>query len=232
MTLLTAAACASIVGARSAAAQSVEVPPARDPVILSRESEIAIARSAAPPGIGAAATVLALENGRYVVAAEGTNGVTCYVSRSWPGSIEPHCFDGEGSRTILPIHLRRTELGFAGRSKEQIDREIAEGIRTGRFPLPARPAMSWMLSGAQILYSDEGKRAGAWRPHLMIYWPHWTKEETGMAGAEDGEAFLVDESGAESVLVVLQSAFVAPDLPPEALAAVEAASRAAHTPTE
>jgi len=214
-------------GAVGATGQSAEIPPARDPVILARDVEIALARSAAPPAVGAAASVLALEDGRYGVAAEGTNGVTCYVSRSWPGSLEPHCFDAEGSRTILPIHLRRAERGFAGATKDEIDREIADGLETGGFRLPSRPVVSWMLSGAQILYNEEGKRAGSWKPHLMIYWPHWTKEEAGMTGVDFGEAFLVDEGAAESVLVVLQTSFVQPDLAPEALAAVEAASRAA-----
>ncbi|MEE2899199.1 MAG: hypothetical protein VX815_12120 [Gemmatimonadota bacterium] len=39
---------------------------------------------------------------------------------------------------------------------------IAEGLRRGEFRLPSRPVMSYMMSAAQELISDEGEAAGAW----------------------------------------------------------------------
>lgn len=45
---------------------------------------------------------------------EGTGGVSCYVSHSWPESLEPHAFDVEGSQTILPIHIWQVEQMAAG----------------------------------------------------------------------------------------------------------------------
>lgn len=198
-------------GAVGATGQSAEIPPARDPVILARDVEIALARSAAPPAVGAAASVLALEDGRYGVAAEGTNGVTCYVSRSWPGSLEPHCFDAEGSRTILRIDLREAELRERGMAEEEIEREIARGIASGELPLPERPAMSYMLSSAQVLYSDDGERVGAWKPHIMIYWPYLESADLGLAESPSLTAGMVVDPGTPRAnLLVVVPEFVDP----------------------
>lgn len=186
-----------------------------EPVRLPLAEEVALARSAAPASVSAAATVLVLEDGatRWVVAEEGSNGATCYVSRTWPGSLEPHCFDPEGSKTILPIHLRTLELGHAGASEEEIDREIEAGVGSGRFRYPTRPAMSYMLSSAQQLVSDEGQAAGAWKPHLMIYWPGLTKADLGAAGEGPLVAdsmILVDEGTDEACLIIVYPEFVEP----------------------
>jgi hypothetical protein len=188
-----------------------------DPIRLPLAEEIALARSAAPAAVSAEATVLVLEEGaeRWVMAEEGASGATCYVSRTWPGSLEPHCFDAEGSKTILPIHLRTLELGHAGASREEIEREIEEGVAAGRFRYPSRPAMSWMLSSAQKLVSDDGQPAGAWKPHLMIYWPGLTKADLGGTGESPliGDSMiLVDEGTDEACLIVVHPEFVEPDL--------------------
>ena len=125
---------AALLGAAELLAQSAEAEIRyAEPTRLPRDEEIALARSAAPASVSAEATVYVLEEGanRWVVAAAGTNGAACYVSRTWEGSLEPHCFDPEGARTILPIHLARLELGHAGATSEEIDREIAAGIQAG-----------------------------------------------------------------------------------------------------
>jgi hypothetical protein len=171
--------------------------------------------------VSAEATVLVLAEGaaRWVVGEEGAGGATCYVSRTWPGSLEPHCFDAEGSKTILPIHLRTLEMGHAGATEEEIDREIAAGVAAGRFRYPSRPAMSYMLSSSQKLVSDEGQPAGAWKPHLMIYWPGLTKADLGGTGegpALSQSMMLVDEGTDEACLIIVYPEFVEP-----ALASVE-----------
>jgi len=124
---------------------------------LDRDPEIALARSAAPDAVSETATVLVCTKDGYQVAVAGTGGVTCYVSRSWVESVEPHCFDEEASTTILPMSLMTTEMRHAGATQEEIDAVIAEGLRSGEFRLPARPAMSYMMSSAQVLYNDQGR---------------------------------------------------------------------------
>lgn len=186
-----------------------------EPVRLPVDQEITLARSAGPAVVSTEATVLVLAEGsvRWVVGEEGTNGATCYVSRSWPGSLEPHCFDAEGSKTILPIHLKTAEMGHAGASEEEIEREIAAGIANGRFRYPSRPAMSYMLSSAQVLVNDEGQNVGQWKPHLMIYWPGLTRADLGAAGEGPllaDSLILIDEGTDEACLIIVYPEFIEP----------------------
>ena len=186
-----------------------------EPVRLPVDQEIALARSAGPAAVSAEATVLVLAEGSvsWVVGEEGTNGATCYVNRSWPGSLEPHCFDAEGSETILPIHLKTAEMGHAGASEGEIEREIAAGIADGRFRYPSRPAMSYMLSSAQVLVNDEGQNVGQWKPHLMIYWPGLTRSDLGATGEGPllaDSLILIDEGTDEACLIIVYPEFVEP----------------------
>jgi hypothetical protein len=177
-----------------AAAQEVSGPPGPR-LLLDRAEEIRLARSAAPAAVSGTARVWYFERGRYVVADSGSSDVECYVSRSWPLALEPHCFDAEGARTIMRMHRRGVELANAGISKDSAARELAAGIASGQYPLPARPAMSWMMSSAQVLYSDTGQRAGAWLPHIMIYIPYLTAQMAGTGTNQDPYAGMVVNAG-------------------------------------
>src|SRR5690242_11523593 len=73
-------------------------------------TETTLARSAAPPTVSRGARVWFWTGSRYVIGDSGTTAVNCYVGRPWVPSIEPHCFDAEGSATIMPIQMRRQEL--------------------------------------------------------------------------------------------------------------------------
>ena len=186
-----------------------------EPIRLPLAEEVALARSAAPPAVSADATVLVLEEGakRWMTAVEGTNGSTCWVSRSWEESLEPHCFDPEGSQTILPMQLARTEMSFAGATKEEVDRAIDAGVAEGRFRYPSRPAMSYMLSAGQVLVNDDGTTVGPWKPHLMLYWPGLTKADLGAVGEGppvSPSVILVDEGTDEACLVIVVPDFVEP----------------------
>jgi hypothetical protein len=181
--------------------------------LLERSHEIALARSAAPREVSADATVMVLERGTgFVIAKKGTNGVTCVVGRSWALSLEPHCFDPEASRTILPTYLRRMEMKEQGADRAAIDADIAEGLRTGRFQPPGRPAVSWMMSSAQVLYNDEGRHVGAWKPHLMIYYPYLQAEDIGMTGSPYGDGPIVVDAGKPTAnLMIVMPSFVDPE---------------------
>jgi hypothetical protein len=171
--------------------------------MMPRAAEIALARSAAPAGVTREARVLVFDDTAFVVADSGTNGVTCVVNRSWPASLEPHCFDAEGSATILPIELRRTMLFHRGRSDAQVEREIADGLAKGTFRLPRRPAMSYMMSASQQLIGDDGRPAGPWLPHVMIYYPFLTNAEVGLADTPDMKVGMVTDSGLPTASLML-----------------------------
>lgn len=177
--------------------------------VIDHDREVALALSAAPAAVTDQATVLIWNGAGFETARAGSNGVTCYVSRSWPESLEPHCFDEEGSSTVLPIHLREVELWNEGRTRAEIDAVIAEGLRSGAFRLPTRPVMSYMMSAGQELIGDDGTPVGAWRPHLMIYYPYLTPDALGLGPVPSTEAAVVVDPGTPlSNLMIVVSDFV------------------------
>jgi len=209
--LLAAAATAWLplpLHAQGSDSGSAELPP-----ILPVGREIALARSAAPAEISAKATVLVLVRGKgYEVAEEGSNGVTCLVTRSWPEAIEPYCLDAEASRSILQVELRKAELKEKGWRRDAIQVDIAEGFRTGRLAPPSRLAMTWMMSADQVLFNDAGERVGAWKPHVMIFYPYLSEADVGLDGEppENGP-MVVDPGRPTSNVILVMPSFVQPD---------------------
>jgi hypothetical protein len=176
---------------------------------LTDAEQIRLARSAAPAEVSARATVLVLRDGKYVEGVKGTNRVTCYVSRSQPEAVEPECFDAEAVQTVMPIDILQTELRLAGKSSAEVDRVVAEKIQSGEFRLPRRPAMVYMMSAAQILYTPDGRRVGAWKPHLMLYYPFVRATDLGLEKPGPLISFL-GEGGATSAIVIPAGDFVQP----------------------
>src|ERR671916_1128071 len=117
-------AAIGLLSTESAFAQNGNPSKSGRRILLSLDYEIALARSAAPPSVSAHARVLVFTDSGFVVADSGSSGVTCVVNRSWPLSLEPHCFDAEGAASIMPQELRRAELGHRGVPAAEIDREI------------------------------------------------------------------------------------------------------------
>ncbi|HJU76235.1 MAG TPA: hypothetical protein VJ717_21015 [Gemmatimonadaceae bacterium] len=177
-------------------------------LVLARDFEIALARSAAPKSVSDSAEILVLTDTGYVVAVRGKNGNACLVDRSWPESLEPHCFDAEARGTVMQAALLRGAMLQQGATHEAITRAIDEGLRTGRLRTPTRPAMTYMMSAAQVLYNEEGKRVGAWQPHLMIYYPHLTSEQLGLGTTPSTDAAVVVDAGKpwSNIMIVVKKA--------------------------
>src|SRR5580765_735870 len=70
-----------------------------------RETQIELARGAAPKEVSAKATVYVLTPKGYEKAVSGTNGFTCLVSHEVPGTLEPECHDAEGTQSVIPVRL-------------------------------------------------------------------------------------------------------------------------------
>ena len=176
------------------------------PPSLTETEEIRLARSGAPPEVTRTAAVQVLKNGRYVETIKGTGSVTCLVNRSQALSLEPECYDAEASATILPIHRFQTEQRIAGRPKSEIDAAVAERIRSGEFRLPRRPALVYMMSAEQVLYNDEGRRVGAWLPHLMWYFPYLKAADLGLPGSGATISFLGEGTALSAAVVPVRTA--------------------------
>jgi hypothetical protein len=96
-----------------------------------RAAEIALSRSAAPRHVSDSATALVLTKSGYIEVARGTNGFTCFVQRSFFGSIgdpgfwdpaihAPICMNPAAVRTVLREMLKRTEWIMAGVTPAEI----------------------------------------------------------------------------------------------------------------
>jgi hypothetical protein len=160
-------------------------------LILDRDAEIALARSAAPPSISHDATVMVLGKNGYETAVEGTNGFVCVVERAWMSKFDspefwnpkgrgPDCYNPPAARTVLPILFMRTKFVLAGESRDEIYESMKAAIDKKELP-PLEPGgMAYMLSKQGHL----NDRAGAWLPHLMFYVPLKDAKTWG-AGAPD-----------------------------------------------
>jgi hypothetical protein len=155
-----------------------------------RNAEVTLARSAAPPSISGDATILVLEKSGYQVAAEGKNGFTCLVERSWMSPFDspefwnpkmrgPICYNPAAVRTILPYTMNRTKLALAGLSKAQMHENIAGAIAKNELPMPEAGAMSYMMSSGGNL----GDSVGHWCPHLMFHVPKTDDWGADLAGS-------------------------------------------------
>jgi len=143
-----------------------------------RNSEIALARSAAPSSISDGAEVLVLGKAGYATAAEGKNGFVCLVERSFgaatdfpefwnPKIMAPICVNAPAARTYLPAVLMKAKLAMEGRSRMEIAQAIKSAFNRKELP-PLEPgAMCYMMSKQQYL-SDDNK---CWHPHMMWFIP-------------------------------------------------------------
>jgi hypothetical protein len=164
-----------------AAAQSDKSPyPAMAPLdqylIPDANTEIALARTAAPPSISNDAEVMVLGAKGYTTAAKGTNGFMCLVERGWGASTDnsdfwnpkvrsPICFNAAATRTFAPIFLMKTKLVLAGESREKVLQATTAAFEKKELPALEPGAMCYMMSKQQYL-NDAGK---SWHPHVMFF---------------------------------------------------------------
>ena len=150
--------------------------PLNQYLIQDGNTEIALARSAAPASISDGAEVMVLGRKGYTTAMKGRNGFLCLVERSWavatdnpefwnPKVRAPHCFNSPAARTFAPIYLMKTKLVLAGKSQTEIAQTIASALDKKELPALGPAAMAYMMSKQQYL-NDDGK---SWHPHVMFY---------------------------------------------------------------
>jgi len=172
-----------------------------DRYLMDRNDEIALARSAAPPSIAKAATVLVLGKDGYETAVQGTNGFVCNVDRSWMDAFEntpefwnprrrgPVCFNPEAAKTMVPLLMIRTRLALAGKSKLEMKEGLKAAVEKGELPAVEPGGMSYMMSKQGHL-SD---RDGHWFPHLMFFAP---AKDAGTWGGDRPDSPVIGGSAA------------------------------------
>lgn len=146
-----------------------------DQYLMSRDAEIALARSAAPASISRDATVLVLGRKGYETAAEGKNGFVCLVARGWSGPFDwpefwnpkiraPDCLNPQAARSLVPVFRLRAKLTLAGHSKAEMLAAVTAAYKNKELPELESGGMDYMMSKAAYL-TDEGDHN---MPHLMF----------------------------------------------------------------
>lgn len=162
--------------------------------------QIALAESAAPAAVAADAAVYILGPAGYRKAREGRNGFTCLVSRQRLDTIEPECFDAEGTATVLPARLFVEARRAAGADAAAIDRELEEGYRNGRFSAPRKPGIVYMLSPHNYVFDPERRQVIHFPGHLMFYAPYATEKEVGSG---PGAPYIVAPGTPHALMIVV-----------------------------
>ena len=169
-------AAARLVPAQDAKTLYPAMAPVNQYMIADRNTEIALARSAAPKSISDQAEILVLGEHGYEIAVKGTNGFTCMVERPWtagandpdfwnPKVRSPFCLNAQAVETYLPLTIMKTNLALAGKSKPQIVAAIQSALEEKKLPPMASGAMCYMMSKQGYLNNADGH----WHPHLMFF---------------------------------------------------------------
>ena len=128
------------------------------------------------------------------------------MNRDHPLNQKPVCFDAEGTATILPKILRVGELLMQGVPTSEIDKEIADGFRTGRYISPRRAGVAYMLSGDIRNYNPRTGKVDSFPPHVMFYAPNLTNADLGTtpeALASDPSLPFVAYQGPHGFIIML-----------------------------
>jgi hypothetical protein len=144
-----------------------------------QNSEIALARSAAPASISDRAEVMVLGREGYTTAVKGTNGFLCIVERSWgAGDDEPYLFGR--SRVSGPDGEHRSYRSFASFHDPDGNGWLFQEI-TARLPGRIDPATTTFASVSDLAsafrraaaaHGQHEARTGQADPN----WPDWYAE--------------------------------------------------------
>jgi hypothetical protein len=204
----TATALLAVLCSTASVAQPAHAEESRFDATVPRARQIQLAMSAAPSEISNGATIYVLGVRGFERARAGRNGFSCLVDRYVEGhvgkSLEPKCFDGEGTRTLLPVSLRTEALRAEGRSEADIAADIAAGYKSGRFHAPRKPGLIYMMSPYNVIArgpnnTDFGPVAG----HLMFYAPYMTFRDLGYRSATKETLPILTDPGTPYTMMIV-----------------------------
>ena len=175
--LVAALAAASQAPAQDAKAPYPNMAPL-DQYLMERNTEVALALSAAPQSISQDAEIMVLGQHGYETAVKGKNGFVCLVWRSWMAGTDdpdfwnpklraPICLNALAARSQIPLTLKKTEVILASRSKDHMAEAIKAAFDRKELSTPETGAMCYMMSKQGYL----NDRDGHWHPHLMFFVP-------------------------------------------------------------
>ena len=208
--------CALFIAGAASAQTGAQYPPLSD-YLMTRDAELALVRTAAPPNVVDHATIELLDKTGYRVASEGDNGFVCLVLRGWSAptftptqfrafvydaSIRaPICYNPIAARTVLPYQKLRARLGMEGKTPDEIAAGIQAAYATGKLPKmdAGTVGFAYMFSAEQNL----GPGIGAFHPHVMVFAPYNDNALLGNNAFGGPYPFLSDDTGTPFAVTVI-----------------------------
>jgi hypothetical protein len=191
-------AFALLAGQPGPALDGIKTVDATTPVAV----QIALAESAGPP-VSKEAAIYVIGPRGYTKVREGRNGFTCLVSRERPDTLEPECFDAEGTATVVPVRIFVEEQRAAGTSDTRIATLVEDGYTQGRFKAPSQPGLVYMLSPHNYVFDPERKAVIHFPGHLMFYAPYATQKDVGSG---PGAPYIVAPGTPHALMIVVPAA--------------------------
>lgn len=195
-------AAAIVFVATAARAQQAAAPTVRYDASVSRSRQIELAASAAPAEVSRNAAIYILGPHGYEKVREGSNGFSCLVDREYVTTMEPECFDAEGSRTTMLARLRTEELRAQGKSETDIHADIEAAYKAGRFVAPQKPGIVYMMSNENWVFDPESKKVIHFPGHLMFYAPYMTAKDLGYE-KQASLPYLVHPGAPDALMIVV-----------------------------
>ena len=161
--------------------------------------QVALAESAGPP-VGRDATIYVIGPQGYRKARDGKNGFTCLISRERRDTLEPECFDAEGTATVVPVRLFIEAQRAAGVADDAIKKQVDDGYTSGRFIAPRKPGIVYMLSAHNYVFDPERKQVIHFPGHLMFYAPFATEKDIGSG---PGAPYIVAPGTPHALMIVI-----------------------------
>lgn len=165
-----------------------------------RDMQIRIARMAAPKDVSDHADVYVIGKEGYERAIRGDNGFSCLVEREKPNSMEPECYDAEGSNTTFKVRLFVEQQRASGVSEPEIMRSIDAGYKSGKFKPPSRAGIVYMLSDFNYVLNPETGKIIHFPGHLMFYAPYATEKTVGSG---EGAPYIVHPGKPDALMIVV-----------------------------
>ena len=162
--------------------------------------QTALALAAGPPPVASGAAVYVLGPKGYRKTREGSNGFTCLVTREHLDTMEPECYDAEGTATTLKSRLFVEEMRAQGKDEKWIEAEVEKGYASGRFRAPKRPGIVYMLSDYNYVFDPEDRKVIHFPGHLMFYAPNLTAKDVGSG---PGAPYLVRPGHPDALMIVV-----------------------------
>lgn len=168
-----------------------------------RDLQVRIARMAAPKEVTDHADIYVLADQGYEMAVKGDNGFSCLIEREKPNTMEPECYDAEGTKTTLKVRLYKERQRAKGVSEQEIEDSVKAGYKSGEYVPPSRPGIVYMLSGYNYVLSPESGKIIHFPGHLMFYAPYATEKTVG--GGE-GAPYIVHPGQPDALMIVVPAA--------------------------